>query len=238
MFSAAFSPLLSSSCISGECSRPTRGHWLRCHHRDRKSKAAFVMLKNIWASKEFNTVTKMRIFNSNIKSVLLYGFETWRKTELTQRKIQTFINNCLRRIFNIGWPVKVSNEDLWERAGQEPVAKQILRRKWGWIGHTLRKPRSSIKRQALTWNPQGKRGEAGPETAGRGETQRQNRGDKEWPGERQWRQPTAESDGGGLSMTYASHGAMGLSKYLVEPCLHTGKIEANDFFTYAAIVTT
>nr|KAG5713263.1 hypothetical protein BaRGS_007790 [Batillaria attramentaria] len=25
------------------------------------------------------------------------------------------------------------NEELWERAGQEPVAKQILRRKWGWI---------------------------------------------------------------------------------------------------------
>nr|KAG5701011.1 hypothetical protein BaRGS_022722 [Batillaria attramentaria] len=24
-----------------------------------------------------------------------------------------------------------------ERAGQEPVAKQILRRKWGWFGHTL-----------------------------------------------------------------------------------------------------
>nr|KAG5698265.1 hypothetical protein BaRGS_024072 [Batillaria attramentaria] len=31
---------------------------------------------------------------------------------------------------------KIRNEELWERAGQEPVAKQILRRKWGWIGHT------------------------------------------------------------------------------------------------------
>ena len=55
----------------------------------------------------------MRIFNSNVKSVLLYGFETWRKTEVTQRKIQTFINSCLMRIFNIIRPVKVSNEDLW-----------------------------------------------------------------------------------------------------------------------------
>ena len=44
-----------------------------------------------------------------------------------------------------------------KRAGQEPVAKQILRRKWGWIGHTLRKAASSTTRQALTWNPQGKR---------------------------------------------------------------------------------
>nr|KAG5703016.1 hypothetical protein BaRGS_016177 [Batillaria attramentaria] len=52
---------------------------------------------------------------------------------------------------------KIRNEELWERAGQEPVAKQILPRKWGWIGHTLRKPASSTTCQTLTWNPQGKR---------------------------------------------------------------------------------
>ena len=42
-------------------------------------------------------------------------------------------------------------------ADQEPVATQISRRKWSWIGHCLRKPASNITRQALTWNPQGKR---------------------------------------------------------------------------------
>nr|KAG5694946.1 hypothetical protein BaRGS_031229 [Batillaria attramentaria] len=57
-----------------------------------------------------------------------------------QQKIQTFLNTCLRRIFNIRWPEKIRSEELWERAGQEPVAKQILRRKWGWIGHTPLKP--------------------------------------------------------------------------------------------------
>nr|KAG5711141.1 hypothetical protein BaRGS_004785 [Batillaria attramentaria] len=91
--------------------------------------------------------TKLRIFNSNVKSVLLYGCETWRTTKTMQQKIQTFLNTCLRRIFNIRWPEKIRNEELWERAGQEPVAKQILRRKWGWIGHTLRKPASSTTRK-------------------------------------------------------------------------------------------
>nr|KAG5707393.1 hypothetical protein BaRGS_005360 [Batillaria attramentaria] len=47
----------------------------------------------------------------------------------TGTKIQTFFNTCLRRIFNIRWPEKIRNEELWERAGQEPLAKQILRRK-------------------------------------------------------------------------------------------------------------
>ena len=115
--------------------------------------------------------TKLRIFNSNVKSVLLYGCETWRTTQTMQRKIQTFFNTCLRRIYKIQWQEKIRNEELWERAGQEPVAKQILRRKWGWIGHTLRKPASSTTRQALTWNPQGKRKRGRPRNSWRRDTE-------------------------------------------------------------------
>jgi len=47
-----------------------------------KARAAFVMLKNVWASKKISTGTKLGIFSSNVKSVLLYGSETWRKTML------------------------------------------------------------------------------------------------------------------------------------------------------------
>ena len=88
-----------------------------------------------------------------------------------QRKIQIFFNTCLRRIYKIQWQEKIRNEDLWERAGQEPVAKQILRRKWGWIGHTLRKPASSTTCQALTWNPQGKRKRGRPRNSWRRDTE-------------------------------------------------------------------
>ncbi|XP_068713224.1 uncharacterized protein [Montipora foliosa] len=107
-----------------------------------KARAAFVMLKSIWASKEISTRTKLRIFNSNVKSIRLYGCEIWRTTKTIQQRIDTFFNTCLRRICNIRWPEKIRNEDLWERAGQEPVVKQIMRRRWSWIGHTLRKPAS------------------------------------------------------------------------------------------------
>ena len=114
---------------------------------------------------------KLRIFNSNVGSVLLYGCDTWWTTQTMQQKIQTFLNTCLRRIYKIQWQEKIRNEDLWERAGQEPVAKQILRRKWGWIGHTLRKPASSTTRQALTWNPQGKRKRGRPRNSWRQDTE-------------------------------------------------------------------
>lgn len=69
-----------------------------------KARTAFSMLKNIWASKTIRITTKLRILNSNVKSVLLYGAETWRTTKTSLRRIQTFYNTCLRRIFNIRWP--------------------------------------------------------------------------------------------------------------------------------------
>ena len=51
-----------------------------------KARAAFNMLGNIWKSKEIRTETKLRIFNSNVKSVLLYGSETWRRTKRHYRR--------------------------------------------------------------------------------------------------------------------------------------------------------
>ena len=54
--------------------------------RTGKARAAFVMLKNIWASGGISMRTKLRIFDSNVKSVLLYGCETWRTTQTMQQK--------------------------------------------------------------------------------------------------------------------------------------------------------
>ena len=82
-----------------------------------------------------------------------------------QQKIQTFFNTSLMRIYKIQWQETIRNEDMWERAGQEPVAKQILRTKLDWIGHTLRKPASSTTRQALAGTHRGREREAGLATA-------------------------------------------------------------------------
>ncbi|VDP39337.1 unnamed protein product [Schistosoma mattheei] len=39
---------------------------------------------------------------------------------------------------------------------QLPTEEEIRKRRWKWIGHTLRKSSNRITRQALTWNPDGK----------------------------------------------------------------------------------
>jgi hypothetical protein len=42
-----------------------------------KANRAFNQLQKVWKSSDISLRTKLRIFNSNVKSVLLYGHETW-----------------------------------------------------------------------------------------------------------------------------------------------------------------
>ena len=109
-----------------------------------KAKVTFNILQKIWKSRDITTSVKLQLFNSNVKSVLLYGPETWRTSKSMLRKVQAFINTCLRRMLRIRWPEKIRNEGLWERTVQEPVKSVISRRKWSWIGQTLRKLKDNI----------------------------------------------------------------------------------------------
>ena len=131
-----------------------------------KARAAFHILRNVWKSRVIGKTTKIRLFNTNVKSVLLYGAETWRMNKTTLKMIQTFVNQCLRKILGIQWMDKVSNKDLWERTSHVQIEIEILKRRWGWLGHTLRKPNTNVTRQALTWNPQGKRKRGRQKTPG------------------------------------------------------------------------
>ncbi|VDO89412.1 unnamed protein product, partial [Schistosoma curassoni] len=123
---------------------------------------AFLQLKNIWNSKQLSTNIKVRIFNTNFKAVLLYRAETWRTTTTIIKKVQVFKNDCLRQKLNIHSPDTISNSLSWERTNQFPAEEGIRKRRWKWIGHTLRKSSNCITRQALTWNREGKQKKGKP----------------------------------------------------------------------------
>ena len=78
-----------------------------------------------------------------------------------QRKIQTFVNSCLRYTLRMWWLNIISNKDLWKVTGQEDINVEIRKRKFRWISHTLRKEDGEIRKAALLWNPQGNRKKRG-----------------------------------------------------------------------------
>ena len=76
--------------------------------RINKARNSYCSLRNRWKSNRYSLKTKLRIFNSNVISVLLYGCQSWRVSK-------DDMNKCLRRTCNIFWPNKIYNEDLYRR---------------------------------------------------------------------------------------------------------------------------
>jgi hypothetical protein len=66
-------------------------------------------------------------------------------------------NNSGAKGLRIWWPNIISNKDLWRVTDQEDINLEIKKRKFRWIGHTLRKEDGEVSKAALLWNPQGNR---------------------------------------------------------------------------------
>jgi hypothetical protein len=45
----------------------------------------------------------------------------YKTTNQITKRLQTFINKCLRRIMNIKWIDKITNEELWRITKQKPI---------------------------------------------------------------------------------------------------------------------
>ena len=54
-----------------------------------------------------------------------------------QDRLDTFLHKCLRRILRVYWPVKVTNEEIRERASINCISEQVRRRRWKWLGYVL-----------------------------------------------------------------------------------------------------
>lgn len=148
---------VNSFCYLGSIIDSKGGSSIDINHRINNAKRTYGALSSVWNSSYISRKTKINIFNSNVKSTLLYGCETWNTKSSDLNALQVFTNRCLRRITRIFWPATISNNDLWQLTEQSPIAYEILRRKWNWLGHTLRKPHEDLARVALDWNPQGSR---------------------------------------------------------------------------------
>jgi hypothetical protein len=90
-----------------------------------KARGAFAQLRPIWTSHQIHKKTKLRIFKSNVMSVLLYGCKTWKTTQEIINKLQSFVNRCLCNILRIWWPKTKSNKELWEKHSKYQLAVKL-----------------------------------------------------------------------------------------------------------------
>ena len=91
-----------------------------------KAKTAVRKLRRIWGSKQYNR-TKIRLFNTLVKSVLLCGSETWKTNVQGNRKLDSLRYQCLKRSLGIFWPYIVSIDELNE-TGCTRMSIEVKRR--------------------------------------------------------------------------------------------------------------
>ncbi|GFR94835.1 endonuclease-reverse transcriptase [Elysia marginata] len=128
---------------------------------------AFYKLNNIWKSNRMMKDTKLKLYTSNVRSVLLNASETWKTNQRIESKLRGFEGRCPRRVLGIRWEHRVTNKEISERTGIRQIVEEVNRKRWRWLGHVLRmsKPRHPLF--ALTWNPQGARKKGRPQSTWR-----------------------------------------------------------------------
>ena len=131
-----------------------------------KARNSLNMMNKVWRCSTCSTRTKLKLYHSCVLTTPLYGSECWRLTEKDLSKLSTFHTKSLRRILLIFWPNVISNKDLFERCGTEPMATILMRRRWRWIGHVTRQE-APIAKTAMHLTPEGKRKSGRPKVTWR-----------------------------------------------------------------------
>jgi hypothetical protein len=87
----------------------------------------------------------MRIYETTILPVVLYGCKTWSLTLREEHRLRMFENKVLRRIFGPkrdevmgGWR-KLHNEELHDLYCSPSIIRIIKSRRMRWAGHVVRR---------------------------------------------------------------------------------------------------
>ncbi|KAL1246814.1 hypothetical protein QQF64_034817 [Cirrhinus molitorella] len=109
--------------------------------------------KPLWRHQTISRKTKLRIYNSAVLSILLYGSETWPLNKTLAARIDGFDSRALRTIENIRWPQRVSNEALRARTRQPRASGLVAQRRTRWFGHVLRLPPDHPTKAIIQFDP-------------------------------------------------------------------------------------
>ena len=105
-------------------------------------------LSTVWVSPS-KKATKVHLFKATVKSILLYGSNSWSLTKSLEKRLDGTYTGILRKVQNISWKDKVTNNFLY---GSNPCLTEIITRKrLSLAGHVSRPndPAGSV----LLWEP-------------------------------------------------------------------------------------
>jgi len=110
--------------------------------------------KTLWKHGEISLQTKVRIYKSAIRSVLLYGCETWPMSAADLHKLEVFDHWCLRMLAKVRLNDQLTNAQVREKCCEiESIRSLTIRRRLQWFGHVLRRDRGEVIKESLHCTP-------------------------------------------------------------------------------------
>ena len=93
---------------------------------------------------------KKRIYDACIRSILLYGCETWQMLEEDIRRLESCEMRFWRRILGIRYFDRITNEEVMSRFLHPiPTRAAIVHRQLSWFGHALRRNDDRLIKQVI-----------------------------------------------------------------------------------------
>ena len=108
--------------------------------RKQLATVALYKLNNVWIKgNKLKTSTKIKLYKSLVKSILLYNCGTWALTLTEEERLNAYHRKQLKKILNIRYPKKITNKSLYKICQEKPLSLQILSARWSLFGHILRR---------------------------------------------------------------------------------------------------
>ena len=134
--------------------------------RRRLAMAASKLKKMTSICKGQCTQTKVRVLNSTVFPIAIYGCEAWTLNKTDCKKITAFEMKCYRKLLRIAWIEKASNEKVLNRIGiKSPKLLQTVKKlKLKYFGHIKR--HETLEKHILEAKSEGKRSKGRPQEDG------------------------------------------------------------------------
>ena len=121
-----------------------------------KARLAFANLRHLWRQRNISLSVKGRVYNAAVRSVLLYGSETWPLRVEDTRRLLVFDHRCLRSIAGVWWERRISNTEVRRMVlgtRNRSIDELITLHRLRWLGHVLRMSADRLPRRALFAEP-------------------------------------------------------------------------------------
>ena len=113
-------------------------------------------------SRLLNRSSKLKIYKSLIRPVVIYGCKAWSLTNRDEQYLRIFERRILRKIFgpvqNEGgsWRIRM-NHKLNKLIANADIVKFIKSRRIDWLGGMMRVVEKRTPKRVLEWKPIGRR---------------------------------------------------------------------------------